>query len=122
MLNPLVSMLPCSMRVVPRRNRPLISIQVTQFNPLLSSPLKDCFIFLKNYRYLIDLCGIRILKPKSTLYILNQMKQVIAMRKSGAVKRRDDMIDLMIDTIREEDKYRQSIDRGGITDKMRFDN
>ena len=62
------------------------------------------------------------MKPKSTLYILNQMKQVIAMRKSGAVKRRDDMIDLMIDTIREEDKYRQSIDRGETTDKMRFDN
>ena len=85
-------------------------------------PLKGCFINLENFRYLIDLCGIRILKPKSTLYILNQMKQVIAMRKSGAVKRRDDMIDLMIDTIREEDKYRQSMDRGGITDKMRFDN
>ena len=62
------------------------------------------------------------MKPKSTLYILNQMKQVIAMRKSGAVKRRDDMIDLMIDAIREEEKYRQSISRGEITDKIRFHN
>ena len=60
------------------------------------------------------------MKPKSTLYTLNLMKQVIAMRKSGAVKRRDDMVDLMIDAIREEEKYQQRISGGEITDKIRF--
>ena len=96
--------------------------EVTQFNLWSRSLFKACFILnnLENYRYLIDLCGIRILKPKSTLYTLNLMKQVIAMRKSGAVKRRDDMVDLMIDAIREEEKYQQRISGGEITDKIRF--
>ena len=34
------------------------------------------------------------------------------MRKSGAVERRGDMIDLMIDTIREEKKYSESVRSG----------
>ena len=43
------------------------------------------------------------------------------MRKSGAVERRDDMIDLMIDTIREEEKYRESIKQGENNNVVRFD-
>ena len=75
----------------------------------------------------------KILKVKSTTYILHQLRkvkyvksvdametsrtvrlhlQVIEMRKSGAVGRRDDMIDLMIDTIQEEEKYRESVRTG----------
>ena len=34
------------------------------------------------------------------------------MRRSGAVGRRDDMIDLMMDAIREEEKYRESVRSG----------
>ena len=42
------------------------------------------------------------------------------MRKSGAVERRDDMIDLMIDAIREEEKYRESVKRGENNNVFRF--
>ena len=34
------------------------------------------------------------------------------MRRSGAVGRREDMIDLMIDAIREEQKFREGVGRG----------
>ena len=44
------------------------------------------------------------------------------MRKSGAVERRDDMIDLMMDAIKEEEKYRESIRRGENNNIVRFDN
>ena len=43
------------------------------------------------------------------------------MRKSGVVDRRDDMIDLMIDTIREEEKYRESVKRAENNNVVRFD-
>ena len=54
--------------------------------------------------------------------IYKNLHQVIEMRKSGAVERRDDMIDLMIDAIKEEEKYRESIRRGENNNIVRFDN
>ena len=75
----------------------------------------------ENCRYLIDLSGVQILRPESTGYILHQLKEVIKMRKSGVVQRRDDMIDVMIDAVREEEKYQESVRRGENNNAVRFD-